>query len=433
MNWKKLILSSTLGLSICVGSIGITYGQDIGYKVQSGDTFWIISQKYGITMDSLIKANGATDKTVLYVGQSIIIPAAMPSMIVDKIHIVQSGDTFWIISQKYGVDINLLMKTNNATQNTVLNIGDKMTIPTTQAPLSTTTVTASNNTTTTSTTLVNAPQEKTYSVLAGDTYWIISQKLGIDIKKLMDFNGHTDRTVLYVGQQIKIPPVETTVTAPATIGSVSVSPAPTQTTPNIETKAYVTYTTYTVQKGDDFWKISIKFGIPMYELMRVNNMSEKTVLNIGDQLKVPIHHVPVKATPGSQYGEYLDWWTEAQYVVPIGVQYKMTDFNTGKSWNMKRTMGANHGDCEPVTKADAEMMKSVWSGTYSWKTRPVIVEYNGRKIAASAASMPHDVQTITDNEFAGHMDVHFANSTRHRDGEIDWDHQVNIKIAAGIK
>ncbi|MFT9497291.1 LysM peptidoglycan-binding domain-containing protein [Anaerosolibacter sp.] len=403
MNWKKLILSSTLGLSIFAGSIGMTYGQDLAYKVQAGDTFWIISQKYGITIDSLMKANNATEKTILYVGQNIIIPSTNAAVTGDKLHTVQSGDTFWIISQKYGVDINLLMKTNNATQNTVLNIGDKLTIPGTDT---------------------TAVKEATYTVQAGDTYWIISQKVGIDIRKLMDFNGHTERTTLYVGQQIKIPSEET-ASAPATSSPI--------TTENTSSAPYVTYTSYTVQKGDDFWKISIKFGIPMYELMKVNNMSENTVLNIGDQLKVPVHHVPVKSTPGSQYGEYLDWWTEAQYVLPIGAQYKMTDFYTGKSWNMKRSMGANHADCEPITKTDAEIMKQVWGGTYSWKTRPVIVEYNGRKIAASAASMPHDVQTITDNGFSGHMDVHFANSTRHKDGEVDLDHQVNIKIAAGMK
>lgn len=395
-NWKRLILSSTLGLSIFAGSIGMTYGQSITHKVQAGDTFWIISQKYGVTMESLLKVNNATDKTVLYVGQNIMIPSVSGTTAGDKLHTVQSGDTFWIISQKYGVDIQLLMKANNATQATVLNVGDKLVIPT-------------------------ASENKTYTVQTGDTYWVISQKLGVDIKKLMELNGHTEKTVLYVGQQIKVPSGDT-----APISSAQ---------PTVTTGAapYITYTSYTVQRGDDFWKISIKFGIPMYELMNTNNMTEKTVLNIGDQLKIPVHHVPVKPTPGSQYGEYLDWWTEAQYVLPIGAQYKMIDFYTGKTWNMKRTMGANHGDCEPVTKNDAEIMKAVWGGAYSWKTRPVIIEFNGRKIAASAASMPHDVQTITDNDFLGHMDVHFANSTRHKDGALDLDHQASIKVAAGIK
>jgi len=31
----------------------------------------------------------------------------------------------------------------------------------------------------------------------------------------------------------------------------------------------------------------------------------------------------------------------------------------------------------------------------------------------------------------GHFDIHFLNSTRHKDGEVDWSHQANVRIAAG--
>ena len=39
-----------------------------------------------------------------------------------------------------------------------------------------------------------------------------------------------------------------------------------------------------------------------------------------------MHHVPIKATPGEKYGELLDWWTEAQYVVPRGATFEVVDF-----------------------------------------------------------------------------------------------------------
>ncbi|MCR3921635.1 MAG: hypothetical protein NUK65_03840 [Firmicutes bacterium] len=45
------------------------------------------------------------------------------------------------------------------------------------------------------------------------------------------------------------------------------------------------------------------------------------------------------------------------------------------------------------------------------KQSAVIVEVNGRQIAASASTMPHDIQSITDNGFEGHFDIHFLNST----------------------
>ena len=43
----------------------------------------------------------------------------------------------------------------------------------------------------------------------------------------------------------------------------------------------------------------------------------------------------------------------------------------------------------------------------------VIIETGGRKLAASMSSMPHGIQYITGNNFNGHFDVHFKNSTRH--------------------
>jgi len=100
---------------------------------------------------------------------------------------------------------------------------------------------------------------------------------------------------------------------------------------------------------------------------------------------------------------------------------------------VKRTIGANHADCEPLTANDAAIMKEVWGGSYSWKERAVIVEVDGRKIAASMASMPHDIQYITNNNFDGHFDIHFRNSTRHSDGKISESHQKQVRIAAGIE
>lgn len=193
----------------------------------------------------------------------------------------------------------------------------------------------------------------------------------------------------------------------------------------------VTYTTYTVTQSDTFWVISQKVGIPMPELLKANKMNENTPLYVGMTLSVPQHNIPKKSTPGSQYGELLDWWTEAQYVWPIGTNARVTDLATGKTFNVRRSYGAFHADVEPLTLADSTTMKEIWGG-WSWTTRPVVVEVKGRKIAASASAMPHDIQNITDNGFEGHFDIHFLNSTRHKDNLVQADHQENVRKAAGM-
>lgn len=392
MNFKKMIIGGLVGLTLISQSSIAAFADSVYYEVKSGDTYWKVSEKYSINLANLLKENSAESNPYLSVGQSIKLPYNPNERLLYK---VKSGDAYWKISDKFNIDINTLLEANNANSQTLLNINDVIIIP------------GTNN-------------YQTHIVEAGETYWKISQKYSVDINELLELNNANQYSELYIGQSVIIPNNSSSKESPSSYSS--------------DSGAYITYTSYTVQDGDDFWKISIKFGIPQFELINANNMNENTILYTGDVLKIPVHHVPVKDTLGEKYGEYLDWWTEAQYVVPIGKVFKVRDFYTGKEWTMKRTIGANHADCEPLTKYDSGIMKEVWGGSYSWNTRPVLIIVDGRKIAASASSMPHTtLQYIEDNGVTGHMDIHFANSTRHKDGEIDYDHQNNIKIAAGLE
>lgn len=276
----------------------------------------------------------------------------------------------------------------------------------------------------TRTVTINSPQkETTHKVVAGDTLWGISQKYGVtidDIKQTNNLNSDT----LYIGQALKIQ--NQTLTAPNEQTNSIVQ----QQTSGTDSASYITHV---IQKGDNIWDLGVKYGVPMYEILKINNMTQNSPLSIGQQIKVPVHQIPVQPTVSEKHGEYLDWWTEAQYIYSIGKIAKVTDMQTGKSFMVKRTTGANHADNEPLTANDAAIMKQVWGGSYSWKTRPVIVEVDGRKLAASMSSMPHDVEYIkAENNFNGHFDIHFKNSTRHKDGLVDQDHQAKIKIAAGL-
>ena len=416
---KKLILSGVISISILSTSTLLTYAQNINHKVQPGDTFYLISQRYGVSLDNLMKANNASSSTILYVGQNISIPIGSQT-----VHTVTAGETYWTISQKYGISFWNLLKANNANEKSILYIGDKVTIP-----LST-----------------QSSQERIHTVQSGDTFYIISQKYDVSLSKLMSLNGANSNTILHIGQKLRIPEVSYQTTNTSTSSGPTVTSA----------KPYTTYINYTVKSGDNFWTIANEHGILMYELIKANNMTQSTVLNIGDVIKVPVHHIPVKSTPGEKYGEYLEWWTEAQYVIPIGSEFEVVDFYTGKSFFAKRTTGANHADVETLTSNDTRILKEIWGGNFSWVRRPVIIKINGRKIAASASGMPHagndkapggsytswrsgdyaagtNYDWIKNNDMNGIFDIHFLNSTRHKDGEIDLKHQELIKASAGLK
>ncbi|HYE79555.1 MAG TPA: LysM peptidoglycan-binding domain-containing protein [bacterium] len=64
--------------------------------------------------------------------------------------------------------------------------------------------------------------------------------------------------------------------------------------------------TYTVKSGDNPWIIAKKFGIPVEELLQANNLSEKSVLAIGQKLTIPGQEAPAAAKVAAE-GEVIEY------------------------------------------------------------------------------------------------------------------------------
>ena len=97
------------------------------HVVQSGDTLSKIALKYGVTTDELAKANNISNPKMLFIGQRLIIPTKAPAP-QQVIHTVVSGDTLWLISQKYSVPMDQIVKNNNLANANSLFIGQKLII-----------------------------------------------------------------------------------------------------------------------------------------------------------------------------------------------------------------------------------------------------------------------------------------------------------------
>lgn len=110
----------------------------IDYKVRSGDTFWELSQKFGVSIQSLARRNNMAPKDVLRPGQTLVIwtdqdvpttSAALDNRsVVRKVgYVVRKGDSLYRIANKFNLNISDIEKWNTLPEK-YLQPGDRLTL-----------------------------------------------------------------------------------------------------------------------------------------------------------------------------------------------------------------------------------------------------------------------------------------------------------------
>jgi len=130
-----------------------------------------------------------------------------------------------------------------------------------------------------------------------------------------------------------------------------------------------------------------------------------------------------------KYGELLPW-EEVKKIFPLMGYATVIDFDTRLSFRVQRRAGHDHADVQPLTREDTAVMKKIYKGRWSWERKAILVEINGRRIAASMHGMPHGAGAIQKNQFPGHFCIHFYNSLTHSHN-MDPDHMRMVLRAAG--
>jgi N-acetylmuramoyl-L-alanine amidase len=99
------------------------------HTVKRGESLSLISAKYNVTIAALKSINGLSSNSVR-VGQKIKLPSGttVKTKAANRKHTVKRGDTLSEIAEQYGVTINTLMKANSMRTRTVL-LGQRLSIP----------------------------------------------------------------------------------------------------------------------------------------------------------------------------------------------------------------------------------------------------------------------------------------------------------------
>jgi LysM repeat protein len=132
-------------LVVIVAVLGalMVLAQDGSYTVQRGDTLDTIAQRYNISLDALLAANGLSIGETIYPGDTLFIPGDAPVYGVGLLNeasgggggddgtafLVQRGDTLDLIAAYYDVDLACLIEYNNIPSPPLLQIGEVVVIP----------------------------------------------------------------------------------------------------------------------------------------------------------------------------------------------------------------------------------------------------------------------------------------------------------------
>ena len=134
-----------------VPTLPITAGPGL-YIVQPGDTLYLIALRHGTTVDALAVANHIGPNDIIDVGQTLVIPQTMqatptgPPIITHTPqvtptptdvyptrtplrHVVQPGETLFMIAQQYNVPLDTLIAANAITNPDRIEVGQMIIIP----------------------------------------------------------------------------------------------------------------------------------------------------------------------------------------------------------------------------------------------------------------------------------------------------------------
>jgi LysM repeat protein len=255
----------------------------------------------------------------------------------------------------------------------------------------------------------------TYIVQPGDNLYRISLKFGLSVNVLAQANGIVNPDFVYVGEKLVIPAgaiiptaapgvtlvptLGTGATAAATadagivptstpIGLVQPTVAPTATTAPPTTNP----STYTVQPGDNLYRISLKFNTNMLALMQLNNIANANLIYVGQVLQLPNSQPPAPSAPGAPGAPAA---TVTAQAAPVNAAS-----NVGFSFGVVVDMNADTANTLTASAKDLGM---------GWVKLPVLWNrVEATKGNVDATALDAEVDTLSENNLKVMLTVYSA-------------------------
>jgi len=110
-------------------------GNRVDHIVASGESFWIISRRYDVNMNKLAAWNGMAPRDTLSIGQKLVVwtDQAVPGNAITSNgttrklnYTVRNGDSLYLIASRFRISVSDLVRWNNIDKNKILRPGQRL-------------------------------------------------------------------------------------------------------------------------------------------------------------------------------------------------------------------------------------------------------------------------------------------------------------------
>jgi LysM repeat protein len=174
-------------------------------------------------------------------------------------HTVAAGENLYRIALRYNTTVSALMSANGLSSERIA-VGQNLRIP---VP-------------------VLGPQpEQGHTVAPGENLYRIAQAAGTTVEELMAVNGITEAGRIFAGQVLRLPTDEGRSTPPPTESAGRIPETQ-------SSRSGVGDIIYIVDRGENLYRIALKFGIPVDAIIKINGLANADRLVAGTSLTIPV-------------------------------------------------------------------------------------------------------------------------------------------------
>jgi membrane-bound lytic murein transglycosylase D len=171
----------------------------VRHRVRNGESLSVIARRYGTSVRAIMALNGLKSRNFIRAGWKLKIPTRKTYASLRKTslpvprskvkgslieYVVRKGDSLWRIANRFGTTTKAIQSVNQL-NNTHLRIGQVLMIPK-------------------GLTALKKMKTKTYTVLEGDSPYIIARKYQMSLSDFLRLNHLTPRSTIFPGQVLLV-------------------------------------------------------------------------------------------------------------------------------------------------------------------------------------------------------------------------------------